>query len=326
MNKESSDYEEIMFYPNAVFRATRNLEHIQQGQVCIVDYNSLSINSVYVYVAPSFDSVSEDAIANEAFRTWKRASIRKTPGYIYNWKGHFVRRNQFPIANYIALTIHKLMGDTFNLLATAISSNNPELGLWLISQIYVLVSRVKHLHQLFFVGSKTDTMFAVERVLLKRNLHEERLYEMFLKLKNAANNTTGPTNLEAPLYLRNHFTVPETKFGYVYILVSVKDKTFQTLCSGATESSLSDELRRVNSTDASENRLLFENQPWAMGFFYWNFANNEERHAVFETCTRILSQYPKIAYDCYREYCNFDLRCYSNLKCIVCGKIVRSSV
>ena len=72
------------------------------------------------------------------------------------------------------------MGDTFTLLATAISSiTSSENGLWLISQLYVLVSRVKYLNQLFFIGSKEDTLIAIDALLRKRNLNEERLYKLF---------------------------------------------------------------------------------------------------------------------------------------------------
>ena len=82
LNKDSPDYEEIIFYPNAVFRATRNLTGIQQGQVCVVEYFSLTDYSVSVYVAPTIESLCEEIIENCALLTWKRILIPKTPGYV----------------------------------------------------------------------------------------------------------------------------------------------------------------------------------------------------------------------------------------------------
>ena len=131
LNKECLDYEEIIFYPNAVFRATRNMTGIKQGQVCVVEYFSLTDDSVSVYVAPTIESLCEEVIENGAFLKWKRILIRKTPGFVIYWTGKSLRRNQFPLANYVALTIHKLMGDTFTLLATAICSiTSSENSLW----------------------------------------------------------------------------------------------------------------------------------------------------------------------------------------------------
>ena len=89
-------------------------------------------------------------------------NLSKSRQAMFFWKRKSLRRNQFPLANFIAITIHKLMRDAFTLLATSISSILPENGLWLISQLYVLVGRVKQLNQLFFIGNKDDALNAID--------------------------------------------------------------------------------------------------------------------------------------------------------------------
>ena len=59
----------------------------------------------------------------------------------------------------------------------------------------------------------------------------------------------------------------------------MKDQTWKTLVIRKCNTSLSEELRNVNSTEETEE--LYVNQPWAIGFFVWNFRSEEERLACF---------------------------------------------
>ena len=52
--------------------------------------------------------------------------------------------------------------------------------------------------------------------------------------------------------------------------------------------SLSEELRNVNSTEETEE--LYVNQPWAIGFFVWNFRSEEERLACFAEVVELRNQ------------------------------------
>ena len=324
MNSESTEYDEILFYPKAVYRATRNLPEIQQGQLCVLDFDSVQPDSVDVYVANTLDDVNEDTIRDNVFRSWKKTKVRCSPGYMHNWKGNSIRRIQFPLANYVALTIHKLMGDTFTLLASAISASDTEYALWLISQLYVLISRVRSLHQLFFVGKKCETLFAIKQVLQKRNLHEERIFKLFLSMKNAAIGESGPNLIEATTYLQRHFEVPETANGYIYLLVSMKDRTYRTFHIAETGKSLSEELKQMNSTEVIPSSFVHQNQPWAVGFFFWNFMSKEERVNAYSLMKNSMSNNGEINYDMLREKFIFLLRGYSHLLHVVCGTVKQS--
>ena len=256
-------------------RATRNFEGMHQGQLCVLDLTSITQSSVNVYVAPTLDSVNDETIANEVFVNWKRIIVRKTPGFIYGFKGNSLRRIQFPLINYVALTVHKLMGDTFLRLATAISRKEGKYCLWLISQIYVIISRVKYLRDLYIVGDKSEICNAIKEILTRRSLQEERLFEIFESLRVVSKHC-GVSKIATPKYLQRFFDVPETENGFLFVLVSLKDKEIKTFFIGQTNSSLADELKKINSTETISNRL-YNAQPWAMGFSFGVFRmNNKE--------------------------------------------------
>ena len=46
-----------------------------------------------------------------------------------------VRRTQLPVNNYVTLTIHKLLGDTFGKLKSQISVTESKYNLWMASQL-----------------------------------------------------------------------------------------------------------------------------------------------------------------------------------------------
>ncbi len=125
--------------------------------------------SLSVYVAPSIDSITPEVVNNRSYTEWPRHSVPVMAGFNQNFNSSSVRRHQFPLANYVALTVDKLMGDTFSKLATAVSSTESRYSLWLTSQLYVLFSRVHELQNLIFVGPKSSTLEAIGMVLAKRN-------------------------------------------------------------------------------------------------------------------------------------------------------------
>ena len=321
LNKQVAEYEKVLFYPGCVLRSTQNLDGLQQGQLCILDYNSVCENSIQVYVAPSLEAVNEEALDNGDYLFWPKLTMRKLPGYVQSLHRNSLRRTQFPAINYVALTVHRLMGDTFLKLATEISNEEKKYALWLISQLYVIISRVKRLCQLFFVGNKAQTLEAIKEVLRKRNLAEERLFEMFQQLREAAR-SEGPGLIEGPRYLRNHFDVPRTPNGYVFLMVSVRTMAFNVFYVGETENSLSLTLREINSSSAKNCRTIKNNQPWAVGFFYWNFNDDDERKYVYDTIQRILDT-TDYSYQMLLNYCNFALKDMNHIKLCICGRVVK---
>ena len=214
------------------------------------------------------------------------------------------------------------MGDTFRYLATAISQAEKKYSLWLISQLYVILSRVRYLKDLFFVGNKVQTLNTIRQLLSKRNMAEERLYNFFTSLKNSENNRDGPNEIATPQFLRSHFSVPPTENGFVYVMVSVAKFRSRIYFVSQTEKSLSEELRRLNSTTEGISQYTQINQPWAVGFFIWDFVDAEDREEVFNIVHSIDKNHDSLYYNSFKQKCKHDLKNYTHLKMINCGNII----
>ncbi len=252
---------------------------VVQGSLCIVSFAECSETCLVVYCANSPSAVTLDVIRQRLFLNWTRRTFTSKPGFVMNHRDCLIRRTQFPFSNYVALTIHKLMGDTFHSLATSISRSEQKYSIWMNSQVYVVLSRVNHLINLIFVGDKAETLNAIRHVLLRRNLQEESIYQFFEAIRERKRNQSSVVEIPATVFMRNHFDIPKAEGGFVFVLVSVADSLQNNFHVAMCEDSLSESLRRENSTEATLK--CRSKQPWAMGFFFWGFVNSQARLRCF---------------------------------------------
>ena len=75
------------------------------------------------------------------------------------------RRKQLPLVHFGATTIHKALGQTCDYLATRISSEKSDYSIWSREQLLVILSRVRRLSNLTFVGNKADTIDAIRKAI-----------------------------------------------------------------------------------------------------------------------------------------------------------------
>ena len=280
LNSQCREPEKLMIYTKAIVRFTRNMKGLSQGSLAVIDYVNSSAERVAVFCARTPEEVTEEAIESEIYRTWPTRILSPSFGFTLSFKGNSVRRKQFPICNYVASNCHRLMGDGFPKMATAISEKEGKYSLWLPSQVFVIGSRVRHLEALSFVGEKEETLRAMQSVLSKRNLKEERIYRFFEAVRSASVAST-PAEIPMSPFLQSNFSVPKTANGFVFGLVSLKDNTFRKMHIGETEEGLSDAIRKINSTDDSNLQgNLYSSQPWAIGFFIWSFLNTGQRRSM----------------------------------------------
>ena len=313
-----------MLYDQCVLRCTRNLPGLQQGTICIADYDSLTTESIHIFISPTVDSVTQHCLDNHSYTSWRRVILRKTAGFSQKYKRGSVRRTQYPLVNYVAMTCHRTMGDTFNELATQLSpTRGDEFSLWLVSQLYVLVSRVKHLRQLFFVGERDTTLSAIRAILSRRSMKEEQLYERQRQIYLANNSESGPGEIDAPLFMERYFEVPETPCGFVLVLVSTIDRTFRHKVVVQTDEALDSALRRFNSTEFQANREIAAGIPWAVGFFIWNFEEPEQRGQIYRLLMSLDSSDP-LPYPAFLGSVQRALASLTHLRMCQCGRIVTS--
>ena len=278
LNKNSREPETLLLYDKAVLRLTRNLESSSQGDLFVLDFDNCTERNLSLYKAPNPSHITKECLDRELYKNWPKITVTKTAGFTFGTHNGSVRRVQFPFSNYVALTVHKLMGDTFANLATSISSTESMYSLWLTSQIYVIISRVRRLSSLHFVGTAAQTMDAIAKVLSTKHLHEESIYHFMNKLKNQDKSPIA-TVVPCTMYLRHHFEVPATENGFIFVLVSLADTSFSTFSLHETSGSLSEALREMNSTRES---ALLDGQPWAMGLFVWRFKSICNRQYCFK--------------------------------------------
>ena len=67
------------------------------------------------------------------------------------------------------MTIHKAMGETIGKVVTRISFSEKQYCLWQREQLYVIVSRVRKMQDITFVGEASETLSAIRELLNKKN-------------------------------------------------------------------------------------------------------------------------------------------------------------
>ena len=156
LNKECDEPKRLTLKKHCILRITKNTDDLSQGNVCILaELPNCNDSSITVFVAPHVDDVMDpDLFVNKNFLNWKQAKLHKSVGFCMAMEKVTVRRTQMPVTNYVALTVHKLMGDTFYKLATQVSVSEQKFTLWMGSQLYVILSRVQDLSNITFVGQK----------------------------------------------------------------------------------------------------------------------------------------------------------------------------
>ena len=150
LNRTVYEYSVCRLYLHALVRMTYNRSNgtpaFSQGQIAIV--MSLPDTSVAfmqqritLRLAPA--GVRHIDVVNIP-ADWPLLIVgpRTTPPVLVGSYLQMGRRTQFPIRYYMCSTIHRIQGDTVNILATELSASKREYRLWQKEQFTVLISRV----------------------------------------------------------------------------------------------------------------------------------------------------------------------------------------
>ena len=121
-------------------------EQLSQGHVGVV-HDVPTGDSVTLYVPDSRSgeaTITPEMLQREEYLTW-RTDFDQANRVRASFQEKLRRTNADPFMNVVALTTHKVMGDTFDKLPTSISATDNSYALWMTSQNFVIVSRVKQL-------------------------------------------------------------------------------------------------------------------------------------------------------------------------------------
>ena len=201
---------------------------LSQGQLCVFHNLAEDYSTITVYVAPpgqrDLPPLDENNDMHFESYGWRLITLRRSYGFNQCHQGITLRRIQFPLKNFVAMTIHKAMGETIGNVITKISSSQREYCLWQREQLYVIVSRVRKLEDVTFIGDKEETLTSV-CILLKKTNQWANYCDAIIKSAANCLSATVPLTLVSP-FRPSKIEVPSGDFGFVYQIISIKNTKF----------------------------------------------------------------------------------------------------
>ena len=284
--------EELVLHEGAVMRLTFNnvragggMPVFSQGQLAVVTQlpdvrQPKQLQRLIVRVVPpGFRAIDVNNIPAD----WPLCTLsrRQSVPVVLGRGSLRGRRVQWPLRYFVTFTVHRIIGETCESLATKISHSDSDYSLWEREQLLVIVSRVHRLNDLTFVGSRDDTCVAIRKLLeLKNPLanYTCKLIESMdvMSLGNAVIDIPADYPQSLPVEL------PYADFGSVYIAVSAKFPSCWELESGSC-------LRRAfqdkNRADFSERQ---SKRPWVLAAFVSGFPGQSYEEENFDLRTQVL--------------------------------------
>ena len=82
--------------------------------------------------------------------------------------------------------------------------------------------------------------------------------------------------------------IPEVNNGFVYLLVSLRDKCYRTCSAHETTDNLLTDLARHNSGLIPGKTRKVELRPWSLAAFAFGFTSDSERHLLYQKVMSLL--------------------------------------
>ena len=98
---------------------------LSQCHVCVLAEVPLPrATSDFAHVTPNVDAfLCENLLEQQLFRSGPKRRINKVTGFVVPMGNMSLRRTQLAISYFVAAICHKLMGDTFSVIATQLSQS-----------------------------------------------------------------------------------------------------------------------------------------------------------------------------------------------------------
>ena len=241
---------ELIFFRGGQYEFTYNKEDtFSQSQLAILfDLPSVEDVNLYkkikVFCAPpgikdfaiDIDSMTRESLIQHGF---KEVSIGIAPERTLGLKNNIqAKRKQYGLRHRVTNTIHGAQGETLPQMATEINISDPDFNIWDKGQLIVFLTRTKKAEDIVFVGHKEDTLRALTSVLLSRTQWTDYIDHVLSII--TINTNTNHEVMVRPMNQNDYpfricdISLPSTRTGFVYFLMSVKDRSFtyigQTIC------------------------------------------------------------------------------------------------
>ena len=231
MNQVFEEQSEILIYPDIIYQFTaNNPQHkppYSQGQkvlVTSVPNEDANVDTAVIkgkLLPPGVLFLRDDELTNSFDDITLRCCKSRDEKIGRAHNELHCRRTQFQLKYYFSSTAHRIIGETMDQLATVIEfKKKSKYSLWLRSQLQVIVSRVRNLDNLIFVGNwDKDIDKAIDFLLKQCSPAIEHINKKIMTL-NVLNN--DPKVIEAfNGVLPQCAYVPADNFGYILLAISV---------------------------------------------------------------------------------------------------------
>ena len=220
-------------------------------------------------------------------KNWNRIFIKQHATIPINIGSNFIlmKRIQFPIRYHLASTVHRIMEQTINKVATMFSLQK-HYKCWEKEQLTVALSRTNFLVNIILVGTREDTINAIKELLSIKNTLEEIISSRINSLDRFNSNnsfTTSAIEIDRnPFYeiLNASYTPPN--YGFVYHSIS-KSKPYKSFI-GQTLKRLEYQIHEDNCGMGVE---ATKKDHWELCCFVYGFRNDEDRKEFIELILNI---------------------------------------
>ena len=234
---------ELLFFRGAQYEFTFNKEDsFSQSQMAIL-YDLPSSEDVSQFkkikvlcAPPGWKDLSFDIneVSKEEILSWgfTEVSVGPPPQNPLALKNNMrAKRKQYGLQHRVTNTIHGAQGLTLHKMATEISSADPDFHIWDKGQLIVILTRTKFAKDSIFVGNKQETLDALKTILLTRTQWTDYIEHVLNVI--TVNESTNTERRDIRIMSHNDYpfricdlSLPSTRTGFVYFLISVKDRSF----------------------------------------------------------------------------------------------------
>lgn len=243
LNRKVKEPEEFTFYKKAMVQVTFNKPgRWSQSQLGVIlelpSHEQLDQwKPVKIMLAPpGVKNISSNVITKENLidNGWKEESIGVAPSIEYHINHDLVgKRKQYGLKNYIASTIHSIMGDTLSNIVTCVNEKESKYNIWEKAQGIVLLSRTSSTRSMTFVGDKMTTAESLVALIKKKNNYSVYMSRVLnvLDMRRISESSIYHINLVDNPYRPIDVELPSSSTGYIYLIFSMKE--YQAMHIGA---------------------------------------------------------------------------------------------
>ena len=272
----------LLFFKGAVYECTYNHKEglFNQSQIALLydmpTQESLdSWKSVKVLIAPpALKDVEFDMNLSKQHYTesgFKEVDIETCPERPISISHNLqAQRKQYGLKHRVTGTIHSAMGDTYESMATMISTTDKNFSLWDKGQLIVIISRTRDPSRTVFVGNKAETLDAFRQLLLKRTQWTDFMEHILDVI--TINSCEGEARITAvpeeyPFQI-SAIELPQCQTGFVYMLSSLRRRDYTYI---GTSNCIRTRIVEHNSGYGSRSTEDYRLRPFAMMAYICGF-------------------------------------------------------